>query len=86
VRTWKDSPEQSLDPFGLEAQSPDTFLLHLHDLDPGRMVRILIEQADDLKAPPMTVPEVLDQISLQAPQFALLVRNSAALSRSRLCG
>jgi len=43
----------------VEAQHPDTFVLHLLSLDPGAVVRVVIAQAAGLKAPPVTVPEFL---------------------------
>lgn len=65
----QDFPNTALAPFGVEAQTPDEFLTHLFDLSPDCMVKILTEQAQDLVAPPMSVQEVLEDISLHAPKF-----------------
>lgn len=55
----RDFPADALAPWDVEAQHPDTFLLHLLSLDPGAVVRSVVAQAAGLKAPPMTVPELL---------------------------
>ncbi len=65
----KDFPDTALAPFGIEAQTPDEFLTHLFDLSPKYMIKILTEQAQDLVDPPMSVQEVLEDISLHAPRF-----------------
>jgi NADPH:quinone reductase-like Zn-dependent oxidoreductase len=67
-------PARALASFNVEAQSPDEFLTTLAGLAPRAMVRILREQAAALKNPPLTVDEVLDDIGLQAPGFADLMR------------
>lgn len=43
----------------MEAQHPDAFVLHLLSLDPGAVVRAVTAQAAGLKAPPVTVAELL---------------------------
>jgi predicted nucleic acid-binding protein len=68
-------PGRALAPFSVEAQSPDEFLASLADLAPRTMVRILREQAAALKNPPLTVEDVLDDVGLQAPRFAELMRH-----------
>lgn len=65
----QDFPNTALDPFGIEAQTPDEFLTHLFDLNPQSLVTILIEQAGDLTDPPMSVQEVLAELTLHAPGF-----------------
>lgn len=65
---------RSLAPFDIEAQSPDKFLVHLHHFDCEAVVRNLIEQASDLRKPPMTVHELLDIIAQHAPTFVELIR------------
>jgi len=71
----KHFPPEELDPWGVEAQSPDTFLTHLFSLEPDLVVLEVQKQAQALKNPPMTV-NVLLQRCLQddAPQFVGLVR------------
>jgi hypothetical protein len=73
---FKHFPESALAPFGIEAQSPDEFLMRLVDLYPRDMVRIVLAQTEDLRHPPMSVDEVLDDIALQAPRFADSIRQA----------
>jgi hypothetical protein len=70
----RDFPQQALERFSIEAQSPDEFLTNLLDLAPERVTRLIAEQATDLHAPPMTVNQILDEIAVHAPQFAAAVR------------
>lgn len=72
----KDFPEKALDPFGIEAQTPDEFLTHLFYLNSRLMVEILTEQAQDLDDPPMSVPEVLAVLALIAPGFVKLISSA----------
>ena len=65
----QDFPDTALDPFGIEAQTPDEFLTYLFSLYPQRLVKILTEQAEDLVDPPMSVQEVLEELTLHAPRF-----------------
>lgn len=55
----KDFPPRLLAPLGIEAQHPDTFLLDLLDLAPGRVLRVVQGQADALTRPPVTLAELL---------------------------
>ena len=69
----QDFPDTALDPFGIEAQTPDEFLTHLFDLYPKSLVEILTEQAQDLVDPPMSVQEVLEDLTLHAPGFVGII-------------
>jgi predicted nucleic acid-binding protein len=71
-------PPEALTPYGIEAQSPDEFLLALLEAAGPTMLRLLREQAAALRNPPMTVEEVLADISLQAPRFARAMRRTLA--------
>lgn len=51
------------------------FLVHLVYLDDERMVQIVVEQAQDLQNPPITVRTLLAMLAKQAPAFAALVRS-----------
>ena len=51
----KDFPTDRLAPFGIEAQTPDEFVLHLIDLAPARVITVIDHQAAALKNPPMSV-------------------------------
>lgn len=55
----RDFPEEALEPFDIEARSPDDFVRNLIDLDPSVMARILRQQTGDLQAPPTSVDDVI---------------------------
>lgn len=61
-------------PDGLEAQSPDDFLLHLFDLEPFSMLQLLQNQAAALKRPPVTLNDLLTGLGKTAPLFESAVR------------
>lgn len=69
-----DFPPAALEPFNIEAQSPNHFLVSLFDLDRELVVAIIREQAADLTDPPLSVDDVLDALAESAPKFADLVR------------
>ncbi len=54
-----DFPADRLEPYGIEAQHPDTFLLHLLDLAPARIAGVVKEQRAILRSPPRTAQELL---------------------------
>ncbi len=58
----KDFPEENLANYNVEAIHPDEFVEDLIDLAPGLVTEIVIEQAGDLKNPPMSVSELLDTL------------------------
>jgi predicted nucleic acid-binding protein len=68
-------PQEILNPFEVEAQSPDEFLTHLFHLAPDRIVEIIKEQAGDLRNPPSTVADVLGILAQQAPNFVRLIND-----------
>lgn len=57
-----DFPAAVLAPYNTEAKHPDDFVLESLDLAPARVVQVLVEQAADLRRPPMRVEEVLDRL------------------------
>jgi hypothetical protein len=57
-----DFPRAKLALHHCEAQHPDNFVLNALDLAPGPLLRALVEQAAELRRPPMTVDEVLDRL------------------------
>ena len=73
TRNLQDFPAAALRPFTVEAQSPDEFLAYLVDLDPDRMVKIVIQQAGALRKPAKTVEQVLDDLARHAPSFPELI-------------
>jgi predicted nucleic acid-binding protein len=58
-----DFPSAVLAPYDIEAQSPDTFVLHLIDLAPETVLDTVNAQASALTNPPMTVDEVLNHLA-----------------------
>ncbi len=72
----KHFSDGALEPYGLEAQHPDEFLCYLFDLDPGRVLQAVTEQAADLRRPPRTILEVLEGLGRFVPDFAELVRGA----------
>lgn len=70
----RDFPSEQLAAFGIEAQSPDEFLINLFALEPDVIVEIIHHQAAALKQPPMTADEILEKLAVHAPNFAMQVR------------
>jgi len=63
-------------PEGIEAQSPDGFLLDLLDLTPNDMLELLERQAGALKRPPLSLDELLVGLGRTVPEFESQVRQS----------
>lgn len=61
----RDFPSDVLAPFGIEAQHPDEFILHLLDLAPGAVVAAAESHRQSLKNPPKTVSEYLETLERQ---------------------
>ena len=61
-------------PDGVEAQSPDDFLLDLFDLGATDMVELLHRQAAALKRPPVTLDDLLTGLGKTVPRFEAAVR------------
>lgn len=61
-------------PGGIEAQSPDDFLLDLFDLAPDEMVELLLLQAAALDRPPLTFEQLLGGLETAVPTFVAAVR------------
>ena len=62
TRNLKDFPADRLAVFGVQAQDPDEFVLGLLGSQASAVVRIIIEQAVDLRNPPRTVEDVLETL------------------------
>jgi predicted nucleic acid-binding protein len=65
-------------PGHLVAQSADVFVTHQFDLQPGRMIELLRQQAAALRQPPRTFDELLDGLAKTAPGFSARVRQHMA--------
>ncbi len=61
----KDFPKEALNPFGLEALDPDSYMLKLIELAPIRMASVISEQAEDLRNPPISIGELLETLKQQ---------------------
>ncbi len=55
-------PEGDLSPYDIEAQDPDTFVLHLLSLNAGLVVRTVVEQAAQLRSPPHSPYELVEAL------------------------
>lgn len=70
----RDFPADALDPYGIEAYSPDQFLCSLFGHSPETMNRVIEEQAAALTAPPMSVDDVLTRLQAQVPNFVRCIQ------------
>lgn len=67
----RDFPTSSLEPLGLETQSPDEFLLNQLDLDPDVVIGVLHAQADATQRPEITFNALVDHLArCGVPRFA----------------
>jgi predicted nucleic acid-binding protein len=57
-----DFPDDVLEPFGVAAQHPDTFLSNLLELAPAAVVQVLQEQIAALVNPPETLHGLLERL------------------------
>ncbi|HHI71514.1 MAG TPA: PIN domain-containing protein [Rhodobacteraceae bacterium] len=60
-----DFPKEILEPYGIEAQHPDEFILHLMDLDSSAVCNAASTQRRSLKNPPKSPDEFLDILKRQ---------------------
>lgn len=58
-----DFPAEALEPFNIEPQSPDQFILDLVDLAPARVAAVVQQQAAALRNPTRTVEDLLNDLS-----------------------
>ena len=58
----KDFPDDTLGKYGVEAKHPDEFVLDQIELAPVAIVNVIAVQAQSLKNPTSTVPELLDTL------------------------
>ncbi|MGH9960177.1 MAG: PIN domain-containing protein [Pyrinomonadaceae bacterium] len=61
----KDFPENVLVEYDIEAKHPDDFVVETIDLAQGAVVQTITEQVARLKAPPVTIPQLLDTLREQ---------------------
>jgi predicted nucleic acid-binding protein len=73
----KDFPATALEPFNIEAQAPDQFVLDLVNLAPGRVASVVQQQSAALRNPSRTVDDLLDSLSNQGlPRAVAALRSS----------
>lgn len=70
-----DFPEEALEPFNIEAQSPDRFVLDVVNLAPARVAAIIQQQASALRNPPRTADELLEDLSSSLPRAAAAMQS-----------
>ena len=72
----KDFPAEALQPYDIEAQSPDEFVIHVLELAPALVVSIIENQARALKNPPTTPADLLDRLcAVGLPRAVAAIRN-----------
>lgn len=75
----KDFPADYLGRYGIETQSPDTFVLHLVDLAASRVASIAQQQAAALTRPARSTEELLDHLAHTGfPTAAAAIRSHLA--------
>ncbi len=60
-----DFPKETLTKYGIEAQHPDEFIMHLLDLAPNVVCSAAMKQRESLKNPPLTVEQYLESLQRQ---------------------
>lgn len=76
----KDFPEKELQKYGIAAQHPDEFLIHLLDLAPGTVCAAAHTHRNRLRNPPKTVDQYLEALERQAlTEFVAGLRSFARL-------
>ena len=69
-----DFPVAACQPYGIEVQDPDTFLVHQFGLMPERIAQVLTELAAE-RRPPMDTPEgILRVLERMVPRFCAMAR------------
>jgi hypothetical protein len=71
-----DFPLDSLSQWGIEAQHPDEFLIHLYDLYPAVVISKLHDQCVTIGR---RLPELLRTLRTAVPQFAGVIASKLAL-------
>ena len=61
----RDFPRENLEIYGIEAQHPDEFIVHLIDLAPGEVCSTVATVRARLRYPPMSPGEYIDMIERQ---------------------
>ena len=64
----RDFPPHAIEPYDIETQTPDVFVLHLVDLAPAVVSTVIHQQANALTNPPMTAGQLLDHLAASGLQ------------------
>ncbi len=72
----KDFPASALEPYNIEAQHPDDFLVNQIYLEPGAVMGTINQQASALREPPHTANDVIDAV-----ERAGLIQSATMLRR-----
>lgn len=70
-----DFPAAALEPFNIEAQGPDQFVLDVVNLAPARVAAVIQQQSAALRSPPRTVDELLEDLSNSLPRAAAALQS-----------
>lgn len=70
TQNTKDFPVQCLQPYGMEAITPDNFLIHQYHFDKDQVLITLEQQAAKIKD---DAPTLLERLTIGAPTFVSLV-------------
>lgn len=78
TRNLKDFPAADLQPYGIEPQHPDEFIVHLLDLAPGLVIEAARRHRESLKNPAKTVEEYLEMLEKEGlTETAAVLRDYA---------
>ena len=73
TRNVRDFPADVLGPFGIEAQHPDEFIVHLLDLAPGLVVDAARRHRESLKNPVKTTEQYLEMLEAEGLTEAVAI-------------
>lgn len=62
-------PLEACNIYGIDVQTPDTFLVHQFGLVPGNFIRVLTDLSHERKPPMDTPKKILSALQLHAPSF-----------------
>lgn len=83
TRNLKDFPAERLQPYGIEAQHPDEFVVHLIDLSPGLVIEASRRHRKSLKKPAKSVEEYLEMLEKEGlTETAAILRDYAVADHS----
>lgn len=72
----KHFPSSSLEAYDIKAWHPDDFLVNLYEQFPEQIIKVIQQQSDDLKKPPISFAQLLDKLEKnnQLTKFADKIR------------